>query len=361
MMLADLGADVIRVDRVVPGPPVAAAASGAQIWLRGRRSIAVDLKHPDGVEALLTLVEGADALTEGYRPGVAERLGFGPDVCLARNPRLVYGRVTGWGQDGPYAHTAGHDLNYIALSGALGAMGRRGETPAPPLNLLGDYGGGGMMLAFGLVCALLEAKTSGRGQVVDVGMVDGTAILTTIMHGMRALGAWTDLREDNLIDGGAPYYDTYETADGGYVSIGAIEPQFYAIFLKLVGLDDEPLDEQDNKSRWPALKERLRTTFRTRTRDEWCQIFEGTDACFAPVLSLAEAPRHPHNVARGTFVEHAGVVQPAPGPRFSRTPGAISRPAAHIGEHTDEVLREAGFDETRIIALRAAGAVHATT
>lgn len=357
MMLADMGADVIRVDRsqnVMGGDP---ANPPADVLNRGRRSIGVDLKNPDGVEAVLSLIESADALIEGFRPGVMERLGLGPDAALARNPKLVYGRMTGWGQDGPYAPTAGHDINYIALAGALEPIGRRGEAPVPPLNLVGDFGGGGMLLAYGLVCGILSARTTGTGQVVDAAMVDGAAVLTTMFHAFRAMGMWEDERGSNLLDTGAHFYDVYETSDGKYVSIGSIEPQFYAELLRLTGLEGEELPWQHDKAQWPALKERLAGIFRTKTRDEWCQIMEGTDACFAPVLSLAEAPQHPHNVHRGTFIERDGVVQPAPAPRFSATPVDVQRPPAHAGQHTDEVLGEWGLDADRIAKLREAGAV----
>jgi alpha-methylacyl-CoA racemase len=358
MMLADMGAEVIRVDRaqsVRGGDP---DAPPADVLNRGRRSIGVDLKNPDGVEVVLHLVEQADALIEGFRPGVAERLGIGPDDCLARNPRLVYGRMTGWGQSGPYANTAGHDINYIALAGALHPIGRAGGPPIPPLNLVGDFGGGGMLLAFGLVCALLEASRSGEGQVVDAAMVDGAAVLMTMFHAFTAMGVWSEERGTNTLDSGAHFYDTYETADGRHVSIGSIEPQFYNELLRLTGLNDEAdFAAQMDRVRWPDLKVRLAEVFRTKTRDEWCEIMEGTDVCFAPVLSISEAPQHPHNVERSTFVELAGVVQPAPAPRFSRTEAEIQRPPAHAGQHTDEVLTAAGFDPDRIAALRESGAV----
>ncbi|HEX6417713.1 MAG TPA: CaiB/BaiF CoA-transferase family protein [Acidimicrobiales bacterium] len=357
MLLADLGADVIRIDRaqsVQGGDP---ERPPADLLARGRRSVGVDLKHPDGMEVVLGLVERADALFEGFRPGVAERLGVGPDDCLARNPRLVYGRMTGWGQAGPYAAAAGHDINYISLAGALEPIGRRGQAPVPPLNLVGDFGGGGLLLAFGLLAALLEAQRSGRGQVIDAAMVDGAASLMTMTHSLRAMGVWSDERGTNLLDTGAHYYDVYETADGKYVSIGSIEPQFYAELLRLTGLEGEDLPWQNDRSQWPAMKERFAAVFRARTRDEWCEILEGTDVCFAPVLAIPEAIEHPHNVARGTFVEVAGIPQPGPAPRFSRTPGEIRRPPAHPGQHTDEVLSEAGFDAERLAKLREAGAI----
>jgi alpha-methylacyl-CoA racemase len=326
---------------------------------RGRRSIGVDLKNPDGVETVLTMVERADALIEGFRPGVTERLGIGPDACLARNPRLVYGRMTGWGQEGPMAPMAGHDMNYIAIAGALGAIGRPDERPQPPLNLVGDFGGGGMLLAFGIVCGVVEARTSGQGQVVDAAMVDGTAVLTTFMHGLMAMGAWKDERGVNMLDSGAHFYEVYECADGRFLSVGAIEPQFYAVLLERTGLADDPeFAQQNDKSRWPHLKERLAAVIATRTRDEWAAVFDGTDGCVAPVLSLGEAPTHPHNVARGTFVERGGIVQPAPAPRFSRTTAEISRPPAHAGQHTDEILADVlGLPDGKIGALHDAGIV----
>ena len=357
MLLADMGADVLRVDRaqsVMGGDP---ANPPADVLNRGRRSVGIDLKHPEGVETLLALVEAADALVEGFRPGVAERLGFGPDVCLDRNPRLVFGRMTGWGQDGPFAQMAGHDINYIALAGALEPIGRAGQPPLPPLNLVGDFGGGGMFLAFGVVCALLDAQRSGRGQVVDAAMVDGAAVLMTMFHAFRAMGMWKDERGTNLLDTGAWFYEVYETADGKYLSVGALEKQFYEQLVTLSGLADEELPWQHDQSTWPAMKERLAAVIRTKTRDEWCAIFDGTDACVAPVLSIAEAPEHPHNAERATFVEHAGIVQPAPAPRFSRTPGAIQRPPAFPGQHTDEALTDWGLAAERVAELRAAGAI----
>jgi alpha-methylacyl-CoA racemase len=357
MMLADMGAEVLRVDRaedVSGGDP---AHPPADFNNRGRRSIGVDLKNPDGVAVVLDLVEQADALIEGFRPGVAERLGIGPDDCLARNPGIVYGRMTGWGQDGPLAGAAGHDINYIALAGALEPIGRRGEAPMPPLNLIGDYGGGGMLLAFGVVCGVLEARRSGQGQVVDAAMVDGAAVLMTMTHALRAMGVWNDERGTNLLDTGAHFYNVYETADGKYVAIGSIEPQFYAELLRLTGLEGEELPWQHDRQEWPALKDRLAAIFRTRTRDEWRDLMEGTDVCFAPVLSIPEAIEHPHNVDRGTFVEVAGIRQPGPAPRFSRTPPEVSSPPPHAGQHTDEVLAAAGFDPDRVAKLREAGAI----
>jgi alpha-methylacyl-CoA racemase len=357
MMLADMGADVIRIDRaqnVSGGDP---ATPPADFLARGRRSVGVDLKSPEGVEVVLALVERADALIEGFRPGVTERLGIGPDECLARNPRLVYGRMTGWGQDGPYAHAAGHDINYISLAGALEPIGRAGEAPVPPLNLVGDFGGGGMLLAFGIACGIVEAQRSGQGQVIDAAMVDGAASLMTMTHSFRAMGIWDDKRGTNMIDTGAHFYDVYETADGQYVSIGSIEPQFYAELLRLTGLEGEELPWQHDRAQWPALKEKFAAIFRTKTRDEWCALMEGTDVCFAPVLSIPEAVEHPHNVARGTFVEVADLKQPGPAPRFSRTPAGLPTPPAHAGQHTDDVLAAAGFDPERIAKLRASGAV----
>jgi alpha-methylacyl-CoA racemase len=364
MMLSDMGADIVRVDRSANAMGGDPAAPPADIFNRGRRSIALDLKSPQGVEVLLDLVEHADALIEGFRPGVAERLGFGPDVCAQRNPKLVFGRMTGWGQEGPYAPTAGHDINYIALAGVLAHLGRSDEKPTPPINLVGDFGGGGMLLAFGVVCALLEAQRSGEGQVVDAAMVDGSAVLMTMMWGFKAMGIWSDERGTNMLDTAAHFYDTYECADGEFVSIGSIEPQFYLQLLEHTGLakvyedKGEELPHQMDKARWPELKGHLTEIFLTRTRDEWCSIMEGTDICFAPVLRMEEAARHPHNVERGTFVEVAGITQPAPAPRFGRTVAEIQRPPAHTGQHTDEILADwLGADPSRIAELRGSGTV----
>jgi len=357
MMLADMGADVIRVDRadrVRGGDP---SAPPADVLNRGRRSIGVDLRTSEGHETVMRLVDGADGLIEGFRPGVTERLGLGPDDCAARNPVLVYGRMTGWGQDGPYADAAGHDINYIALAGALDSFGREGQAPVPPINLVGDFGGGGMFLAFGMVCAILEAKSSGKGQVVDAAMVDGAATLMAFIHGFRAMGVWNDDRGTNMLDTGSHFYDVYECSDGTYVSIGSIEPQFYAELRETLGLDDAKWDRQMSRNDWPALKEDLAAIFRTRTRDEWCTLMEHTDICFAPVLNVSEAPHHPHNVARGTFVDYEGVTQPRPAPRFSRTDSTIQRPPAHAGQHTDEVLAELGYATEEISSLREQGAV----
>jgi alpha-methylacyl-CoA racemase len=314
------------------------------VTARGRRSVALDMKQPGDVEIALALIEKADALVEGFRPGVMERLGVGPDVALARNPRLVYGRMTGWGQTGPLAHAAGHDINYISLSGALHAMGRKGAPPAPPLNLVGDYGGGALYLALGICAALLEAQRSGKGQVVDAAITDGTASLMGVMYGLRASGIWSDERDANLLDGGAHFYDVYETADHKFVSIGSLEPQFYALLLEKLGLKDDPAFAAHMvKPEWAALSEKVAAAIKTKTRDQWTALMEGTDVCFAPVLDMAEAPSHPHNVARQTFVEVGGVTQPAPAPRFSRTPGAIQGPAANPGADTDSVLAEWGI------------------
>jgi alpha-methylacyl-CoA racemase len=357
MMLADMGAEVLRVDRAANVRPYDAEKPPADVLLRGRRNIAVDLKRPEAVETVLRLVERADALIEGFRPGVAERLGIGPKPCLARNPRLVYGRMTGWGQEGPIAHAAGHDINYISLAGALHPIGRKGGPPAPPLNLVGDFGGGGMLLAFGLACALVEAQRSGKGQVIDAAMVDGAAALTASFHGSLHTGRWHEERGTNLLDSGAHFYDAYETADGKYVSVGSIEPQFYAELLRLTGLDKEDLPAQHDQSQWPKLKERMAAVFKTKTRDEWCAIMEGSDVCFAPVLSMSEARVHPHNVHRGTFVELAGVPQPAPAPRFSRTRPELTTPPAHAGQHTETALADWGFSADEIAGLRAAQAI----
>jgi alpha-methylacyl-CoA racemase len=324
---------------------------------RGRRSAAIDLKNPDAVEVVLRLVESADALVEGFRPGVAERLGIGPDACLARNPRLVYGRMTGFGQEGPLAPVAGHDIDYIAMSGMLDQFGRAGEKPLPPINLVGDFGGGGMYLAFGVVCALLERERSGQGQVVDAAMVDGAAHLGSMIFGLRAMGLWSGDRGTNLLDTGAHFYEVYETADGRHMAVGSIEPQFYAILLEKTGLAAEDLPAQMDRSAWPDMKERMAAIFKAKTRDEWTAIFEGTDACVAPVLNLEEAAAHPHNQLRGTFTEVAGVVQPAPAPRFSRTPGAITGPPVPPGTHTDSVLADWGFSADELGKLRAAGVV----
>jgi len=357
MMLADAGADIIRIDRSDRAnyPPT----EGAHVDLmnRGRRSVAVDLKHPDGVGLVLDLVAGADGLMEGFRPGVAERLGLGPDECLGRNPKLVYGRMTGWGQDGPMAQAAGHDIDYIALSGALGAIGRQGERPVPPLNLVGDFGGGGMLLAFGMVSAILGARSGGTGQVVDAAMVDGAAALMTMTYTLRTAGIWQEEKGTNLLDTGAHFYEVYECADGGYFGVGAIEPQFYAELMRLLGLGDEDLSTQMDRTTWPAMKERFAAIFASRTRDEWEAVFAGTDACAAPVLSPTEAPDHPHNRFRGTFTEVAGVVQPAPAPRFLSTPGEIRRPPPHPGQYGDEALADWGVGEARVAELREAGAI----
>jgi alpha-methylacyl-CoA racemase len=360
MLLADLGAEVIRIDRSASVNSMGVAdpdSPPSDVLGRGRRSLAVDLKHPDGVATVLDLIASADALVEGFRPGVMERLGLGPDVCLERNPRLVYGRMTGWGQEGPYAQAAGHDINYIALAGALEPLGRAGQPPTPPINLIGDFGGGGMLLAFGMCAALVEAGRSGQGQVIDAAMIDGAASLMTMTWSFKHMGIWHDERGTNMLDTGAHFYDTYETADGKYVSIGSIEPQFYAELLRLTGLEGAELPRQMDRSAWPELKERFAEIFRQKTRDEWCEIMEHTDVCFAPVLAMDEAPQHPHIAERETFTTYAGLVQPAPAPRFSRTPGAIERPPAHAGQHTDDVLTDLGYDEARIAELRSAGAI----
>ena len=353
MLLADLGAEVLRLDRT---ESAGSGGSPADINARGRRSVAGNLENADGVETVLRLAEKADALFEGFRPGVMERLGLGPDVCLARNPRLVYGRMTGWGQDGPWAKVAGHDINYISIAGALAHMGRRGQPPSPPLNLVGDFGGGGLFLAYGIVCALLERERSGKGQVVDTAMIDGAASLMGVFFGARHGGFWVDERGANMLDSGAHFYDAYETKDGKYVSIGSIEPQFYALLLQHTGIAAADLPQWDREN-WPALKEKVAAVFKTKTRDEWCKIMDGTDVCFSPVLTMGEAPEHPHNKARGTFVDFHGVVQPAPAPRFSRSEAKLDRPPASAGQHTDEVLGELGWSAAEIAALRESKAI----
>jgi alpha-methylacyl-CoA racemase len=359
MLLSDMGADVVRIDRTADAGLGISAGTKFNLLNRGRRSVALDLKRPEAIEAVLRMVERADALIEGFRPGVTERLGLGPDQCLKRNPRLIYGRMTGWGQEGPLAHAAGHDINYIALSGALHSIGRRGEAPVPPLNLVGDFGGGALYLALGVVAGLLEAQKSGKGQVVDAAMVDGAASLMTAIYGLRGSGIWNENRGENILDTGAPYYDVYETRDRKYVSIGSIEAKFYEELLRLSALKDEQLARQNDRNAWPTMKERVAAIFKTRTRDEWCKIMEGSDVCFAPVLSMDEAPHHPHNRHRGTFVERDGVTQPGPAPRFSRTPSAIQRPPARPGEHTEEALRDWGFSASDLEKLKGCGAIAA--
>ena len=354
MMFADMGAEVISVTRK-------SAAEGSapinSISERGKKSIALNLKDPRAVEALLKLCETADALIEGFRPGVAERLGIGPEECMARNPKLVYGRMTGWGQTGPLSQAAGHDINYISLSGALHGIGRAGDKPVPPLNLVGDFGGGGMFLAFGVVSAMLEAQRSGAGQVVDVSMVEGSAALMHMMYSYLNTEAfnWQDERGVNVLDTGAHFYEVYETQDGKYLSVGPIEPQFYQLFKEKIGLDEDTFGGQFDVARWPELKEKLAAVFKTRTRDAWWELLEGTDACVAPVLSMREAPLHPHNKARESFVEVGGHVQPGPAPKFSRSRPEVPQPAPRQGQHTDEVLAEAGYDRAQLAALRAEG------
>lgn len=357
MMLADMGANVIRIDRARGDEPGVRVPYRMNVMNRGRRSVAVNLKSPAGVETVLKLIEKADALIEGFRPGVTERLGLGPDVCLKRNPRLVYGRMTGYGQDGPQASVAGHDINYIALSGMLSMIGERDRKPVPPLNLVGDFGGGGMFLAFGVVCGILEARGSGRGQIVDTAMVEGAAMLGNIFQSFRAMGQLSPRRGDNILDGGAHFYDSYETRDGGYMAIGAIEPPFYKKLLELMGLNQAEFEPQMDQTRWPEWKRRFADVFKTRTRDEWSALMVHEDACAMPVLSLDEAAAHPHNKARKSFVEFAGVEQAAPAPRFSRTVPALTQPPAEPGEHTDAVLAEFGFTAVEIAHLREQGAL----
>jgi alpha-methylacyl-CoA racemase len=349
MMLSDMGADIIRIERK---GGLSLTEPKYDILTRNRKSISLNLRNPDGVAAFLRMVEQVDALQEGFRPGVMEKLGIGPDVCLKRNPKLVYGRMTGWGQDGPFSKAAGHDINYIALSGALHAIGRKGQKPVPPLNLVGDFGGGGMFLAFGMVCALLEAQKSKNGQVVDAAMIDGSASLMAIIYGLHAAGLWSNKPGTNLLDSGAHFYDTYETADGKFVAIGSIEPQFYDLLLQLAKIDDPDFKNQLDFNQWPQLKEKLAAVFITKTRDQWCEIMEGSDVCFAPVLSMTEAPSHPQNEQRKNFTQIDGVLQPAPAPRFSRSKPEIKNPPPKPGQDTVAVLEDFGFNAEEIEAMR---------
>ena len=357
MLLSDMGAEVLRIERPAHHEIGVDIPAKFDFMNRGQQCVTLDLNKRESVEIVLRLVEESDAAIEGFRPGVVEKLGIGPGDCLARNPRLVYGRSSGWGQEGPLAHAAGHDINYIALTGALHAVGRSGEMPVPPLNLLGDFGGGALYLAFGVVCGLLEASKSGKGQVVDNAMVDGVASMMTLLWGLRAMGFWTDRRGENFLDTGAHFYDVYETRDGKYVSIGAIEPKFYAELLRLIGLEKEELPPQMDRTSWPEMRKRFRAIFKTKTRDEWAAIMEGTEVCFAPVLSMEEAPNHPHNRARGVFVEIEGVIQPAPAPRFSRTMPEIRLPSSGQVPHGDSVLAHWGFSIDEIAKLRDCGAL----
>jgi alpha-methylacyl-CoA racemase len=357
MMLADMGADVIRIDRAQMVSSGDKSAPSPDVMNRGRRSVGVDLKHPQGVETVLKLVEHADVLIEGFRPGVMERLHLGPENCLQRNERLVYGRMTGWGQTGPMAKAAGHDINYIALAGVLESIGRKDEVPVPPLNLVGDFGGGGMLLAVGVLAALVERITSGKGQVVDAAMVDGAALLGIMVVGMRNIGMWNDVRGTNMLDTGAAFYEVYKTKDNKFVALGAIEPQFYHEFIQKAGLADRNLPMQLDHTRWPELKAIFTEVFLTKTRDEWCSLLEGTDACFAPVLAQKEAHLHPHNQARSTFVDVAGVVQPGPAPRFERTPSQVQRPPPMPGAHSDDILQSWGFSAQDVEQLRQSKAI----
>jgi alpha-methylacyl-CoA racemase len=355
MMLADMGAEVIRIDRkTVAGAanPFPMLGTKFDVMARGRRSLALDLKQPEAVDVLLQLIAQADVLIEGFRPGVMERLGVGPAVCLERNAKLVYGRITGWGQTGPLAHAAGHDINYLALSGMLQAMGRADSPPAPPLNLVGDFGGGAMMLAFGVLCALLETKKSGKGQVIDAAMVEGSALLGAMIYGFKAFGSWSDQREANLLDGGAHFYDTYACADGKFISIGAIEPAFYTQLLRLCEITDTDFNDQMDVNRWPALGAKLAALFKSKSQQAWCNLLEGSDVCFAPVLEMSEAALHPHNQARGTFIEVDGVTQPAPAPQFSRSlPEVLCAPASP-GQHSEAILNDWNIPENMITRLR---------
>jgi alpha-methylacyl-CoA racemase len=357
MLLADLGADVIRIDRKEPADLGLSVDPRLNLLNRSRRSIVVDLKSERGKDVVKRLISGADVLVEGFRPGAAERLGFGPDDCFTVNPRLVYGRMTGWGQEGPLAHSAAHDINFAALAGALHTIGPNGGPPVPPLNLVADFGGGALYLAFGIVSALVERARSGRGQVVDAAMVDGVASLMTSVYGALARGAWNNARGSNILDGGAPWYSTYRTRDGKYVSIGPVESRFYRELLVRLGIDPATVPAQHDRAGWPRLRATLERAFAERTRDEWCAVLEGSDCCFAPVLDPTEAPEHPHLKARGTFVEAFGILQPAPAPRFSRTPGSIGAAPARPGQHTVEVLLDWGFPRSEVTELEQSGTI----
>ena len=357
MMLADMGAEVIRVHRIGGQPGL---TGGRDVMARGRRTIAVDIRRPEGANVVLKLCEKGDALFEGFRPGVAERLGIGPAECMARNPKLVYGRMTGWGQDGPMANAAGHDINYISLSGVLHAIGRKGDRPVPPLNLVGDFGGGGMLLAFGLVCGILEARRSGKGQVIDAAVLDGSALLMAAFFSYRKLGLFREERGTNLLDGGAHFYDSYETKDGKWISIGSIEPQFYSLLLQKADLDAGYFAAQRDTSKWPEYKEKIIQVFKSKTREEWCTLMEGSDVCFSPVLSIDEAPNHPHNQARKVFVTVDGITQPSPAPRFSRTAPEISHGYRPPGWDTVSILNDCGFARTEIETLLAKDIVSAS-
>ena len=352
MLLSDMGAQVVRIDR-----KGGRGGSKFDITSRGRRSLALDLKKPEAIEVALKLIAQSDALLEGFRPGVMEKLGLGPDIALKRNPKLVYGRMTGWGQTGPLSQAAGHDINYISLVGALHAIGRKGERPVPPLNLVGDFGGGALYLAFGMACGLFEAQRSGKGQVIDCAMTDGAASLMSMFYGFKAMGMWKDEKGVNLLDGGSHFYDAYETADGKWISIGSIEPQFYALLLEKTGITDPDFQAQMDRDKWPGLKERIARVIKAKTRSEWDALMEGSDVCYAPILSLGEAPNHPHNKARGTFIEIDGVVQPAPAPRFSRTKPEVQGVGVAAGQHNDQVLSDYGFSSSDIAALKSAGAI----
>ena len=351
MLLSDLGAEVIRVDRASTVADELPDLPSLDLLNRGRRSIGINLKDPEGVETVLKLIESSDALIEGFRPGVAERLGIGPEDCLTRNPKLIYGRMTGWGQYGSYSSMAGHDINYIALSGVLGMIGRKDEKPVPPVNLIGDFGGGGMILALGVCAALVEVASSGKGQVIDAAMTDGSALLATMVHSFKAMGIWGD-RGTNLLDTGAPFYDVFECSDGKFISIGSIEPQFYSELLRITGLDQQENPKQMDRQSWDEMKSKIASAIKSKSREEWENLMEGTDVCFAPVLTIDEAYDHPHNLERNTFIEVAGVKQPAPAPRFSRTPASITSPPPHPGEHTEEILLDSGFTISEISSLR---------